>query len=45
MDKFQDKTIFTCFALTEQSGGTGADIHTTAVRTRTATTSSTARSG
>ena len=30
MDKFQDKTIFTCFALTEQSGGTGADIHTTA---------------
>ena len=32
MDKFQDKTIFTCFALTEQSGGTGADIHTTAVK-------------
>ena len=30
MDKFQDKTIFTCFALTEQSGGTGADIHTLA---------------
>ena len=30
MDKFQDKTVFTCFALTEQSGGTGADIHTTA---------------
>ena len=32
MDKFQDKTIFTCFALTAQSGGTGADIHTTAVK-------------
>ena len=30
MPLFQDKTIFTCFALTEQSGGTGADIHTTA---------------
>ena len=25
MPLFQDKTIFTCFALTEQSGGTGAD--------------------
>ena len=34
MDKFQDKTIFTCFALTEQSGGTGADIHTTAEKGR-----------
>ncbi len=32
MDQFQDKSIFTCFALTEQTGGTGADIHTTAVR-------------
>ncbi len=32
MDKFQDKSIFTCFALTEESGGTGADLHTTAVR-------------
>lgn len=32
MDKFQDKTIFTCFALTEKTGGTGADIHTTAVK-------------
>ena len=32
MDKFQDKTIFTCFALTEQTGGTGADIHTTAIK-------------
>jgi alkylation response protein AidB-like acyl-CoA dehydrogenase len=30
MDKFQDKSIFTVFALTEQSGGTGADLHTTA---------------
>ena len=32
MDKFADKTIFTCFALTEQTGGTGADVHTTAVK-------------
>lgn len=32
MDKFQDKSIFTCFALTEESGGSGADLHTTAVR-------------
>ncbi len=32
MPKFQDKEIFTCFALTEETGGTGADIHTTAVR-------------
>lgn len=32
MDKFQDKTIYTCFALTEASGGTGADLHTTAVK-------------
>lgn len=32
MDKFQDKTIFTCFALTEESGGSGMDLHTTAVR-------------
>lgn len=30
MDKFQDKTIFTCFALTEITGGTGADLHTRA---------------
>ena len=29
MPKFQDKEIFTCFALTEETGGTGADIHTT----------------
>ena len=32
MNKFQDKTVFTCFALTEATGGTGADLHTTAVR-------------
>ena len=32
MPKFQDKTVFTCFALTEATGGTGADLHTTAVR-------------
>ena len=31
MDKFADKTIFTCFALTEQTGGTGA-THTTATK-------------
>ena len=30
MNKFQDKSVFTCFALTEQTGGTGADIHTIA---------------
>lgn len=28
MHRFQDKSVFTCFALTEQSGGTGADVHT-----------------
>ena len=32
MDKFQDKTIYSNFALTEATGGTGADIHTTAVK-------------
>ncbi|MEG2934075.1 MAG: acyl-CoA dehydrogenase family protein [Gordonibacter sp.] len=32
MDKFCDKTIFTCFALTEQTGGTGADLHSTAIK-------------
>lgn len=32
MDKFQDKSIFTCFALTEESGGSGADLHTMAVK-------------
>ena len=31
MPLFQDKTIFTNFALTEKSGGTGADLHSTAV--------------
>jgi alkylation response protein AidB-like acyl-CoA dehydrogenase len=30
MDKFADKTVFTCFALTEETGGTGADLHTIA---------------
>ncbi|MDD5953240.1 MAG: acyl-CoA/acyl-ACP dehydrogenase [Oscillospiraceae bacterium] len=32
MDKFQDGTVFTCFGLTEETGGTGADLHTTAVK-------------
>ncbi|WAG67750.1 acyl-CoA/acyl-ACP dehydrogenase [Clostridium estertheticum] len=32
MDKFADKTIFTCFALTEAAGGSGADLHTLAVK-------------
>lgn len=32
MPKFQDKSIFTNFALTERTGGTGADIHTTATK-------------
>ena len=32
MDKFADKTIFTCFALTEAAGGSGADLHTMAVK-------------
>lgn len=32
MPKFQDKSLFTCFALTEKTGGTGADLHTTAVK-------------
>lgn len=32
MPKFQDKTVFTCFALTEETGGTGADLHTMAVK-------------
>lgn len=32
MDKFQDKSVFTCFALTEQTGGTGADVHSAAVK-------------
>jgi len=32
MNKFQDKSIYANFALTEAAGGTGADIHTTAVK-------------
>ena len=32
MNKFQDRSFFTCFALTEKTGGTGADLHTTAVK-------------
>ena len=46
MNKFQDKSVFTCFALTEQTGGTGAGHpHHRGERRGTATTSSTARSG
>lgn len=32
MMKFQDKSVYSNFALTEKTGGTGADIHTTAVK-------------
>ncbi len=32
MDKFQDKTIYCNFAITEQKGGTGADLHTTCLK-------------
>ena len=32
MDKFQDKTVYFNFAITEQTGGTGADLHTTAIK-------------
>ena len=32
MDKFQDKTVYCNFAITEQTGGTGADLHTTAIK-------------
>lgn len=32
MHKFQDKSVFTNFALTEQTGGTGADLHSTAIK-------------
>lgn len=32
MDKFQDKSVYCNFAITEQSGGTGADLHTTAIK-------------
>ena len=30
MPKFQDKSVYCNFAITEQTGGTGADLHTTA---------------
>ncbi|MBC3798183.1 acyl-CoA dehydrogenase family protein [Acetobacterium tundrae] len=32
MSQFADKSVFTCFALTEETGGTGADLHTMAVK-------------
>ena len=32
MDKFKDKTVYCNFAITEKTGGTGADLHTTAVK-------------
>ena len=32
MNKFQDKSVFTCFALTEAEAGSGADIKTMAVK-------------
>lgn len=32
MPKFADKTIYSAWCLTEKTGGTGADLHTTAVR-------------
>ncbi|KNZ43161.1 acyl-CoA dehydrogenase family protein [Acetobacterium bakii] len=32
MHKFADKSVFTCFALTEETGGSGADLHTVAVK-------------
>lgn len=32
MDKFQDKSVFTCFALTEAEAGSGADVKTRAVK-------------
>ncbi|SDE55770.1 acyl-CoA dehydrogenase family protein [Sporomusa acidovorans] len=32
MPGFQDRTVFTCWAVTEETGGTGADIQTRAVR-------------
>ena len=32
MPKFQDKSIFSAWCLTEATGGTGADLHTTAVK-------------
>jgi acyl-CoA dehydrogenase len=32
MPKFANKDVFTCFALTEETGGSGADLHSSAVR-------------
>ncbi len=32
MDKFQDGTVFTAFGLTEETGGTGVDLHTIATK-------------
>lgn len=32
MDKFQDKSIYCNFAITEKTGGTGADLHSTAIK-------------
>lgn len=32
MPGFQDRSVFTCWAVTEETGGTGADIQTRAVR-------------
>lgn len=32
LPKMLDATVFTCFGLTEETGGTGADLHTTAVK-------------
>lgn len=32
MNQFQDKSLYANFALTEATGGTGADIHTTAIK-------------
>jgi len=31
MPKFANKDVFTCFALTEKSGGSGADLHSAAI--------------
>lgn len=32
LPKMADASVFTCFGLTEETGGTGADLHTSAVR-------------
>ncbi len=32
MPGFQDRSVFTCWAVTEETGGTGADIKTLAVK-------------